>query len=175
MGQRGKRTDVTAQVAAVVGVVAVGLDHHGHGIPAHVGAQAFFDLYVAGTACFLVRFDSVDVTGGGRERHVNAVFARVFEQLLEQEVGALAAFFFNHGGQGVHPFKGFLAVQILGFLVRIDGGHARSPDVIELMMARVSHSFLIFSNGANQFHIAIFRWQLCQMNTLNSSSDEKHP
>jgi hypothetical protein len=35
-------------------VKAVGLDHHGHGVPAHVGAQTAFDLEVAGALFFLV-------------------------------------------------------------------------------------------------------------------------
>ena len=54
VGQRGKRTDVTAQVAAIGGVVAIRLDHHGHGVPAHVSAQTLFDFDVAWAPLFLV-------------------------------------------------------------------------------------------------------------------------
>jgi hypothetical protein len=39
---------VAAEVAAVGRVQAVGLDDHGHRVPAHVGAQALFHLEVAG-------------------------------------------------------------------------------------------------------------------------------
>ena len=61
---------------------------------------------------FLVGFDGVDIACGGRKRHVNRVLAGVFEQLLQQVMGALFALAFNHGGQGVHPFAGFLRIGI---------------------------------------------------------------
>jgi hypothetical protein len=93
---------------------AVGLDHHRHRVPAHVGAQALLDLDVAGRALFLVGRDGVDVGGVGRERHVDAGLARVVDQLLEQEVGALAAFLPMTARQGVQPLAGFLRVRIVG-------------------------------------------------------------
>ena len=116
VGQRGERADVATQIAAVDRVMAVGLDHHGHGVPAHVGAQALFDLDVAGAALFLVGLDGVDVAGVGRERHVDAALAGVLEQLLQQEVGTLGAFGLDDGGQRVHPLAGFLAVCVMGGL-----------------------------------------------------------
>jgi hypothetical protein len=67
-GERGKGAYVPAQVAAIVGMQAVGLDHHGHGVPAHVGAQALFDFHVAGAACLLCGLYGVHVTCVGRER-----------------------------------------------------------------------------------------------------------
>ncbi len=105
---------MAAQVAAVDGVVPVGLDHHGHGVPAHVGAQALLNLNVAGAVRFLIGLDGVDVAGVGRERHVDAALARMVQQLLQQKMSALRAFALNHGGQGVHPLTGFLAVRIWG-------------------------------------------------------------
>ena len=56
---------MAAQVTAVLGVVAVGLDHHGHGIPAHVGAQALLYLNVAWAIGLLIDLDRVDITSGG--------------------------------------------------------------------------------------------------------------
>jgi hypothetical protein len=50
----GEAADVAAQVAAVGRVQAVGLDHHGHRVPAHVGAQPALELEVARAALFLV-------------------------------------------------------------------------------------------------------------------------
>ena len=67
-----------------------------------------------GRALFLVGRDGVDVGGVGRERHVDAGLARVVDQLLEQEVGALAAFGADDGRQGVEPFAGFLRVGVVG-------------------------------------------------------------
>jgi hypothetical protein len=96
-GHRGEGADVAAQVAAVGGVQAVGAHHHGHGVPAHVGAQALLDGDVAGAAHFLVRLDGVHVARVGRERHVDAVLTCMFEQLLQQEVRALGPFLVDHG------------------------------------------------------------------------------
>ncbi|MDT4885250.1 hypothetical protein FQZ97_1214690 [compost metagenome] len=102
------------QIASVFGVVAVGLDHHRHGVPAHVGAQALFDLDVAGATRFFVGLDGVHVAGVGRERQVDAVLAGFLQQLLQQEVRTLRALPLDHGGQRLHPFTGFLAVRIGG-------------------------------------------------------------
>ena len=114
MGQGREGADVAAQVAAVFGVVAVGLDDHGHGVPAHVGAQALFDLDVAGTTRLFGGLNRVDVTGRGRKRQVDAVLTRFFQQLFQQEVGTLSAHPLDHGGQGIFPFSGFLGIHIVG-------------------------------------------------------------
>jgi hypothetical protein len=113
VGQRGEGADVAAQVTPLGRVVAVGLHHHGHGVPAHVGAQALFDLEVARAALLLVRLDRVDVGGVGRKGLVDAVLARVLQQLFEQEVSAVGPFALNHGGQCVHPLAGFLGVRVV--------------------------------------------------------------
>ncbi len=129
VGQRREGADVAAQIPPVLGVVAVGLDHHRHRVPAHVGAQALLDLDVAGAARFLVRLDRVDVAGVGRERHVDAVLAGVLEQVFEQLMGAFAAFGLDHGAEGIEPLAGFL-VQGFDFgltgLALWLGGHAVS-------------------------------------------------
>ena len=70
---------MATQVAAVDGMVAIGLDHHGHGVPAHVGPQPLFDLQVARATLFLIGFDGVHITGVGRERHVDAALAGVLQ------------------------------------------------------------------------------------------------
>ena len=112
IGQRGKRADVAAQITAFGWVVAVGLDHHGHGVPAHIGAQTAFDDQVAGALGFLVGLQRVHVAGVGRERHVHAVFAGVFQQVFNQLVGVFGAFAVDDGGERIHPLTGFLAVEL---------------------------------------------------------------
>ena len=82
VSQGSKRTNMTTQVAAVRRIVSIGFDHHGHGVPTHISTQAFFNLDVAWAALFLIGFDGVDIPCVGRERHVNAVFTRMLEQLL---------------------------------------------------------------------------------------------
>ncbi len=113
-GHRGKGADVPAKVATVGGVEAVGAHHHRHGVPAHVGTQAFFDGDVAGTARFLIRLDRVHVAGVGRKREVHTVLAGLFQELFQQEVRALGAFLFDDGGQRLHPFPRFLGVAVRG-------------------------------------------------------------
>ena len=120
-GQRGKGADVATQIATFGRVMAVGLDHHGHGVPAHVGAQALFDFKVAGAACLLAGLYGVHVAGIGRERQVHAVLAGVFQQLLQQVVGALGPLFVDDGGQRIHPLTGFLLVGIGGGRVAVSG------------------------------------------------------
>jgi hypothetical protein len=111
--QRGEGADVAAEVAALGRVVAVGLDHHRHRVPAHVGTQALFDLEIAGATLFLIGLDGVDVGGVGRERLVDAVLPGMFEQLLEKEVGPLGTLALDDGGQCIHPFTGLLGVRIV--------------------------------------------------------------
>ena len=103
-----------AQVATVGRIEAVGAHHHGHGIPAHVGAQALFDGDVAGATGLLIGLDGVHVAGVGRERQVNAVLPRMLQQLLQQKMGALGAFLVDDGGQRLHPFARFLRVDVIG-------------------------------------------------------------
>ena len=95
IGQGRKRTDVSAQIAAVWRVVLVGLNDHGHGIPTHVGAQPLLYFQITGAAGFLVRLNGVDITRGGRKRHVYAVFSRMLQELLYQEMGAFRPLLLN--------------------------------------------------------------------------------
>ena len=93
--------------------MAVGFDHHGHGVPAHVSAQAFFDFDVARAMCLLAGFDGVDVASVGRERHVNAALAGMLKQLLQQKMCTLRPLRIDHGGQRIHPFTCLLGVCII--------------------------------------------------------------
>ena len=81
-GQGREGANVAAQIAAVRRVVAIGFDDHGHGVPAHIGAQTLFHLQVARGALFMLGLDGVDIARRGRKRHVDAFLAGVLEQLL---------------------------------------------------------------------------------------------
>ncbi len=111
-GQRRKRADVAAQIATIHRVVPIGFDHHRHGVPAHIGAQALFNFQVARRTLFVVGRNGVDVSRGRRKRHVQALLAGVIQQFLQQEVRPLRTLTLNDGGQRVHPFAGFLTVQV---------------------------------------------------------------
>ena len=65
VGQRSKRTNVSSQVATISRVVAVGLDHHGHGVPTHISAKTFFNFNIARAALFLIGFQGVDIARVG--------------------------------------------------------------------------------------------------------------
>ena len=112
--KRGKGANVAAKVTPVLGVVTVGFDHHGHGVPAHVGAQALFNFNIARAMRLLVGFNGVDIARGGGKRHVDAVFAGVFEQLLKQKMRTVRSFGLNHGRERIHPFTRFLLIGIAG-------------------------------------------------------------
>jgi len=111
-GKRGERANVPAEITTIGRVQPVGLDHHRHGVPAHVGAQAFFNFQIARGTLFLVNFNGVDIAGIGRKRHVNTLLAGMLQQIFNQKVGALRAVACDDGAQRVHPFAGFLTVFI---------------------------------------------------------------
>src|SRR5690606_5952344 len=114
-------------VAAEAGVVAVGAQHHGHRVPADVGADAVFDRIVAGGGNLLVDGDGVDVIGGGVERHVHAGVAAMLDQAFEQIMGAFGANFGDDAFQRLEPFVGFLRVDILAQRGCGDFRHGRHP------------------------------------------------
>ncbi len=114
VGDRSERADMPAQIAAILDMLAVRLDHHRHRVPAHVGAQAPFELEVARAALFIVGLDRIDIGRRRRERHVDVVLSRMLEQFLDQEVGALRPLAGNDRRQGVDPFAGFLRIGIGG-------------------------------------------------------------
>jgi hypothetical protein len=65
-----------------------------------------------GSALRLVGLDGVDVAGGGRERHVDALLAGLLQQLLEQEMPALRALAFDDGGQAsIHSRVSWLSLS----------------------------------------------------------------
>jgi hypothetical protein len=113
VSERREARDVPAEVAAVLWMQPVRLDDQRHRVPAHVGAQAPLKLEVARAMHLVERLDRVDVAGGGRERQVDALLARVLEQLLDQEVATLTAFSGHHGRQGVEPLTRFLGIGIV--------------------------------------------------------------
>src|SRR5699024_6060136 len=64
----GEAGDVATQVTGL----AVGADHHGHGVPADDRAVPPLQRGVAGALGLQVRRDGVDVLGGRGERQVRA-------------------------------------------------------------------------------------------------------
>ena len=103
----------SGNVPAQFRTLAIGLDHHGHGIPADIGANAFFQHLVAGVRRFQVRRNGIDVSRIGGIREVGAGPSGLVDQLLQQVMGSFRTFRFNNGFQGVQPFLGFNGIYIM--------------------------------------------------------------
>ena len=87
-----------AQITTIGRIQAVGAHYHDHGVPAHVGTQAFFQVDIAGAVHLLVGLDGVHVARVCREWQVNATLARMLQQLLQQKVRALRTLSFYNCG-----------------------------------------------------------------------------
>ena len=79
------------QITAIFRVMPIGLDHHGHGVPAHVSAQPPLHLQIARTAHLVLHRNGVDIGGRRRKRHVDASLPRMIKHVLNELVSALAA------------------------------------------------------------------------------------
>ncbi|MDZ7653192.1 MAG: hypothetical protein U5L03_11920 [Burkholderiaceae bacterium] len=115
--RRGEARDVTAER----GILAVGLDHHRHRVPAHEGAEPLLDLDVAGRALFLVGRDRVDVRRAGGKRRIDAGLACFLDQAIEQEVRTLRSLALEHGIERIEPFARLDRVGV----ARIVGGRSK--------------------------------------------------
>ena len=94
---------------------AIGLHHHGHGVPAHEGADAPLHGPVAGKLLLAGDGDGVEVGGVGAEGQIGPRASRLVDQAFEQEVGPLRALVLQHGLQGIEPLLGFLGIDV-GFV-----------------------------------------------------------
>jgi hypothetical protein len=101
-----------AQIASIGRMQTVGMNHHRHGVPAHVGAQPLLDLNIARAAHLVVGGNGVDVGGVGREGHVHAVLPRFGDQRFEDEMRPLRAFGGDQRVQRIQPLSGFLGIGI---------------------------------------------------------------
>jgi hypothetical protein len=111
----GEARDVSAEP----GVLAVGLDHHGHRVPADDGADAPLDGRVPRRALFLGNGDGVEIGGVRGIRQVGPAAPRLVDESLDEEVGALGALALDHGFERLHPLSGFFWV-LVGPLCHLD-------------------------------------------------------
>ena len=107
IGGRGEARDVTADVG-----VLVRAQHHGHRVPAYVGAYAVLDLRVARQAHLRLRRDRVDVRGVRRERQIRAALARAFDQLLDEVMRAVGPFDGQDAIERIEPLLRFLRIRV---------------------------------------------------------------
>ena len=83
---------VGGDVAAELGMLAVGAHHHRERVPAHDRDDALLDLEVAGILRLLGERDRVAVGRVEHRRQRHAARARAVEELAQEERRALAAF-----------------------------------------------------------------------------------
>ena len=93
------------------------VDHDG-GVPSDVGADAAFEVLVAGEPRLFVGRDGVDVGGRDSGREADLGCSRPLEQLHEQEPGPVTTALLDDGVEGVEPLLGLGRVDV-GNLVRV--------------------------------------------------------
>ena len=103
---------IAGDVAAELTVLAIGLDHHRHRVPAIDGADLPFQFRITGRVLLAVRRNGVDVGGLGRVGQVDTGASRLVDQTFEQIMTAFDALYFNHRIEGVEPLLGFLRVVV---------------------------------------------------------------
>src|SRR5450756_1616965 len=99
-----RRRGVARNVAAKLGIGAVGAHHHRQRIPAHDRGQALLDIEIAGKLRLVGEADAIAVRRVEHRRQLHAPLARVIEQPAQQISRALAAVGLDHCVERVEPF-----------------------------------------------------------------------
>ena len=116
---RCKAGDVAAQVAFDL----VRLDHHDHGIPARVGANALLQGMVAGGALLHVRRDGIEIGSLRVIRQIRARTTRFIDEFFQQVVRTVCALTLEHGLHGIEPLLGLKRIGVVGGGKFGDCGH----------------------------------------------------
>jgi hypothetical protein len=95
LGERGER-GIGGNMAADAGIVFVGADHHGHGVPAIEAFDAALNFAVARIGHLFLYRDGIDVGRGELVRCLDAVERRVIDEAAKQEGGAFGAAVFQN-------------------------------------------------------------------------------
>jgi hypothetical protein len=112
---QGRRGGKGGDVPAQLGGEPVGLHHHGHGVPAHEGANAPLHGPVAGKLFLLGDRDGIEIGRVGAEGQIGPRAARLVDQAFEQEMRPLHALVLQHRLQGIQPLLGLLRIDV-GFV-----------------------------------------------------------
>ena len=101
--EEGGGRRVGGNVAPDTVFLAVGSDHHGHGVPPDDALDSALDLAAARKGGLLVQWNRVDVGRVRREVRLHPVAVRPHVQVPEQVADALRPLFLVHVVQGVDP------------------------------------------------------------------------
>jgi hypothetical protein len=131
VGRRG----VARDVAAELGVRAVGAHHHGERVPAHDRRQAALQLEVTRVLRLVGERDRILVGRVQHRRQRHAAHARVVEELAQQERGALAALGAHQRVEGFQPFARLGGIGV---------GRVDAPESRSYKIRQVGHGRMVF-------------------------------
>jgi len=83
-------------MTADIGVEAIGLDDHRHGVPAHVTFDAPFDFPIARVRRLLLRGNGIDVRRADPVRNLEPGVTQPVIEFFEQQRGLLRLFVFKN-------------------------------------------------------------------------------
>ena len=100
-------------MSAQIAVKTIGFHHHRHRVPAHDGAQFFFDFQITGAMFALISRNGIHISCIAGERDLRATAACQISHALHQVVSALRTFIFYHGFERIEPFTRFHHIWII--------------------------------------------------------------
>ncbi len=108
-------------MTADVGMNAIGLDDHRHGVPADVAFDAPLDLAIAGIGRLFLGRDGVDVRRAHRLRNLETGAAQTIVQLFEKQGGLFGLLIsenvLEQMLEGRHPFVAVIFISLAVFAV----------------------------------------------------------
>ncbi len=131
IGQRREAGNMTTQIA----IGTIGFDHHGHRVPAHVGAQPLLVFEIAGTVLAEVRGNGIDVSGIAGKGNMSTAATGQIDHALKEVMRTLRSFVIENGFESVEPFLRFHHIGIIGGL-RQDSVDLRCHQEVSFIMWR---------------------------------------
>ena len=126
---------VRGEVATDPGRLAVGAEHHRHGVPADQAPDPPLDRLVAREVRLLLRADRVDVAGLGQRRQAHMTLAGPLEELVHDKAGAVGALLVDELVEQFDPVGGLARIdvrQLVLELVRVHRGHSWRGERVRL-------------------------------------------
>ena len=102
---------IAGNVAADVGVLA-GANHHGQGVPTHIGFDFALQVKIARVGGLLLHGNGIDIVGGETGLEIQTLFRRLGNQGFKNIAGAFLTLHTQKTGQRGQPFLGFLGVDV---------------------------------------------------------------
>ena len=108
-----RRRSVTRNMAPVLGIDAIGIDHHGHRIPADVRLDTTFERAIPRVFGLTTLVDRVQVCRIRAIRQVRARAASEVDHLVQQEVRPFRAMLREDRINRLQPFTGLGRIDVV--------------------------------------------------------------